>query len=265
VLEAMITSKSPDTWQELQSEVGRLLEECGFKVEVEKKIATARGTVEVDVYAEEWIRGRTYSTVCECKRWKANVSQDIVHAFRTVMSDFGANIGYIVSIAGFQEGAYKAIEHTNVRLVTWIELQAQFEASWLEEYFSPTITERLDPLLSYTEPLLPRWFDALTEENQRAYLDLKEKYDEFGWLVMTFTTYSRMVRQHESFPALPVKAHLSAESPLLKKVPQAILEETHYREFLDAMTEFGLGVLQQFDVLRHSAIKGEQLGKANQP
>lgn len=33
----MITSREPDSWQELQDQVALVLEECGFDVEVEKK------------------------------------------------------------------------------------------------------------------------------------------------------------------------------------------------------------------------------------
>lgn len=42
----MISRNAPDSWQALQTEVGRILRECGFDVEVEKKIQSARGTVE---------------------------------------------------------------------------------------------------------------------------------------------------------------------------------------------------------------------------
>ena len=47
----MITSSTPENWNDLQNEVGRLLEECGFSVEIEKKVQTVRGEVELDVYA----------------------------------------------------------------------------------------------------------------------------------------------------------------------------------------------------------------------
>jgi restriction system protein len=138
----MITSKVPDDWRQLQVEVGRLLQECGFSVEIERKVRTVRGEVELDVYAQEEVKGRKYSIVCECKHWKARIPQNVVHGFRTVVADMGANIGYIVSLAGFQEGAFEASALTNVELVTWQELQSKFELSWYESYFSPKITER---------------------------------------------------------------------------------------------------------------------------
>ena len=45
----MITSRQPETWQDLQRAVAEILGECGFNVEIEKTIETARGVVEIDV------------------------------------------------------------------------------------------------------------------------------------------------------------------------------------------------------------------------
>jgi restriction system protein len=245
----MLTTSIPTDWRQLQSEVGRILEECGFTVEVEKTVQTVRGEVELDVYAEEEVRGRRYSIICECKHWKSRVPQNVIHAFRTVVADIGANIGYIVSSSGFQQGAFKASDLTNVSLVTWEEFQNAFERTWLEEYFSPQIAERLDPLLTYAEPFLPLWFPKLSEADKQRYLALKKRYDEFGWLVMSFTPYARLGRD-EAVPTLPVVERLPPESDLLKKVPSGILNETGYRQFLEAAIEYGEQAIEQFLALR---------------
>jgi restriction system protein len=250
----MITSHVPDDWRQLQVEVARLLDECGFSVEIEKKVRTVRGEVELDVYAQEEVKGRKYSIVCECKHWKAKIPQNVVHGFRTVVADMGANIGYIVSLAGFQEGAFEASELTNVELVTWHDLQNKFELSWYESYFSPQITERLDPILSYTEPLLPAWWDKLTEPQQQQYIQLKEKYDGFGWLIMTFTPYHRMFRV-EAIPRLPVIDQLPPNSPLLTKLPNSLLRQTTYREFFDEAIDFGTQAIAEFQILRDAAVE----------
>jgi restriction system protein len=252
----MITSKVPDDWRQLQTEVGRLLEECGFAVEIEKKVKTVRGEVELDVYAQEEVKGRKYSIVCECKHWKARIPQNVVHGFRTVVADMGANVGYIVSLAGFQGGAFQASELTNVELATWQQLQSKFELSWYESYFSPEITDRLDPILSYAEPFLPAWWGQLSEVQQQQYLQLKEKYDEFAWLVMTFTSYHRMLRNNEPIPRLPVIEQLPPNSPLLTKIPESLLRQATYREFFDEAIAFGTDAINQFQVLRDAALKG---------
>src|SRR6516162_241671 len=100
--EPMITSRQPEGWQELQEAVGAVLRECGFTVEIEKKLDAARGTVEIDVYSEEVVNGRKYVILCECKHWNHRVPQSVIHGFRSVIADSGANLGYIVSSAGFQ-------------------------------------------------------------------------------------------------------------------------------------------------------------------
>jgi hypothetical protein len=250
----MITRKMPENWQQLQAEVGRLLEECGFAVEIEKTVQTVRGEVELDVYAREEVKGRKYSIVCECKHWKARIPQNVVHGFRTVVADMGANVGYIVSLAGFQDGAFRASELTNVELVTWHELQSRFELSWYESYFSPQIAERLDPLLSYAEPFQPAWWDKLTEAQQQHYLQLKDKYDEFGWLIMTFTPYHRMYRKSQPITPLPVIDHLPSNSPLIEKLPETLLRQDAYREFFDEAIAFGTEAITQFESLRHAAL-----------
>src|SRR5436190_7050177 len=115
----MITSKTPSTWQDLQYQSARVLEECGFAVEVEKVVKLVRGKAEIDVYAEESLKGRKYIILCECKHWKAAVPQGVVHSFRSVMADVGAHKGYIISSSGFQSGSREAAELTNVELTTW--------------------------------------------------------------------------------------------------------------------------------------------------
>ncbi|MCJ7560222.1 hypothetical protein MUO79_06345 [Candidatus Bathyarchaeota archaeon] len=57
----------PKDWKKLQNEVGEILEQCGFSVQVEKKVDTARGEAVLDVYAGEVVKGRKYSIICKCK------------------------------------------------------------------------------------------------------------------------------------------------------------------------------------------------------
>lgn len=100
-----IFNDEPKDWVELQDKVAYILGSCGYIVETPKKIQTARGEVEIDVFAqssEELI-------ICECKFWESNVPQNTVFAFRTIAEDIGANKGIIVAKKGFQSGAYISI------------------------------------------------------------------------------------------------------------------------------------------------------------
>lgn len=241
----MITSTLPTTWQDLQTEAARILEECGFTVELEKKIETVRGEVEIDVYAEEIVKGRKYRILCECKHWKSKVPQQIIHGFRTVVADIGANVGYIISLNGFQSGAFSAAELTNLELVTWEQFQTAFAETWYDAFFVNKIVEDLDPLLTYAEPLFPKWFPELPEADKEQYITLKQKYDEFGWMLMAFTPYVRMLRR-EALPQLPLRGKISSE----EKIPDKVLDATAYKEFHEACVAYGVPAIEQFRAIR---------------
>jgi hypothetical protein len=54
----MIEADQPAHWRELQERAARILQECGFTVELEKTLPSVRGEVESDVYAVEVVGGR---------------------------------------------------------------------------------------------------------------------------------------------------------------------------------------------------------------
>jgi hypothetical protein len=45
------------------------------------------------------VQGRRYTTLCECKYWRSAVPQAVIHGFRTVVGDIGANKGYAIAVA----------------------------------------------------------------------------------------------------------------------------------------------------------------------
>lgn len=244
----MITSTTPSSWQDLQEQCARILTECGFAVEVEKKVKLVRGQAEIDVYAEETLKGRKYTILCECKHWKAAVPQAVIHSFRSVMTDVGAHKGYIIASSGFQSGAFDAAEMTNVELITWDQFQNAFEPSWLENCFTPVITARLDPLMSYSEPFLPQWFPELPEADQAEFITLKEKFDPLGWFAMSMASYSRMFRQG-SYPPLPLK-DIPDPTGKFHGLPSEVLNATGYRELLDACLGIGEPAIAEFRAIR---------------
>jgi restriction system protein len=218
-------------------------------VEIENRVETVRGNVALDVYAEENIDGRRYSILCECKHWRARVPQNVVHGFRTVVNDIGANLGLIVASQGFQSGASAAATLTNVKLVTWEGFQAEFERTWLTRYLHPKVATRCDPLLTYTEPLLPAWFSRLTEEKKEKYIELKRKYDVFGMLMMTFTPYVRMLHP-TAVPTLPLRSHIAQFTADETAIPANILDAVAYREFLEAALAHSDAIIAEFRSLR---------------
>ena len=245
----MITCSVPKDWKELQNEVGKILEQCGFTVEVEKVVDTARGKAELDVYAKEVVKGRKYSIVCECKYWKSKIPQSVIHSFRTILSNTGANVGYIVSLKGFQSGAFKAANYVNLELVTWEEFQKAFCDSWLEQYLSPVITKELDPILDYTEPLIQRWMCEVPDHEVPIIKALREKYFAFGFLIMAFTSYSSFLRA-DGLPKLPLSKNWNQLKEARDDIPKEILEAAGYREFLHESLKFGKQGIREFKEVR---------------
>jgi restriction system protein len=235
----MITSAGPAGWRDLQHQVARILREIGMEVTEEKKLDKVRGPTKADVYAEQLVDGRLLSIVVECKHWRRRVSQHVIHSFRSVVSDTGANEGYVVSSRGFQPGAYCAAEHTIVRLVNWEDFQAEFEPAWLKHHLLPLVSRRLDRLFNYTEPLLvPADVDDAAVE----------RFDELHYRHRGFADFMRRFTPAESesqraVPELPVR-RLYPE--LAAEVPAAVLDATAYREFAEAAIMHGERAIGEF-------------------
>lgn len=230
----MITERQPEDWRVLQREVARILAECGMHAEVEKTVTLARDKADVDVVAVETVNGRKNIIFCECKLWKSSIPKNVIHGFRTVVEDGGANVGYVITSSGFQSGALAAADWTNLRLVTWPEFQDEFEGTWIENYLRPEVTERLDELMELVEPILPRAFDKLSEPAKANFLQLREKHWELGALAMMFTTHFKMI--HPDLPDLPLRDRVSSNATGL---PDALLDSTAYGDFLDILIPCG--------------------------
>lgn len=126
----MIFKSEPQNWKELQSYVGQMFEECGFETEISKVVDLVRGKKEIDVYTKDTSSEYHPIILVECKFWNKAVNQETIHSFRTVVTDFGANFGFIVSKNGFQAGCYEAAEKTNIRLVSLKELEKEYYTKW---------------------------------------------------------------------------------------------------------------------------------------
>jgi len=229
----MINYTLPNDWRDLQKQVAQILGECGFETEVEKKINTARGTVDIDVFAEDPTQKPSVIYLCECKYWQSAVPKSVVHALRTVTSDFGANWGFIISLTGFQSGAYEAAKHSNVRLLIWEEFQELFADRWFERYMAPRLTEEANPLVEYTEPINSRIFrkaDALSAEAQEQFKVLREKYYQLA--LLTLLMYVPGIKGYQR-PQLPLCKKPTERLLVGGGIPEDVLEATALREFLE--------------------------------
>lgn len=241
----MITNQIPENWKDLQDKVAEILEQCGFNVEVEKKIKSVRGSVEIDVYAEENIKKRTYSILCECKHWKSNIPQNIIHGFRTILSDLGANIGYIITTSDFQSGSVESVENTNIKLLTWTEFQNVFFESWYTKHFCYSIRQ---PSLIYYNYDIVDWFDDLNSEDRLKYFNIRNILNEIDEIQNLFPLpYTLDIEGIEnSYPVLPLeKNHIDLEN-YFGDLPKSIFKMTDYESFLKEFTEFRTKIVHEF-------------------
>jgi len=159
----------PTDWIDLQNRVAQMFRELDCEVRVGEEHHLVRGTKEIDV----WVRD-TYTTppstyLCECKFWARAIPQEVAHSFRTVVADYGAHRGFIISKAGFQAGVYAAIAHTNTDAMTFSQLQAVFFDRWrkaMAQRFMP-FADRLFPYWDYPgrTPRVP-WGSAHVQKQE---------------------------------------------------------------------------------------------------
>ncbi len=231
----LITSNAPESWEELEQTVTEILRECGMESDRNVHLKLPRGSVDIDVVAKETNDGIQSTIVCECKNWKTNIPREIVHAFRTVMQEIGANQGYIVSKEGFQLGAYEAAEATNIRLVTFQQFQELFFAKWYKKRLW-SIEHKISNFNVYYEPIGRPGFNLLDNDQEReAYLSVWNEYAYAGLLMMSFSPYMSLAGRELAPPDLPVIMAQVEEAGYL--LPEAVKTATGYRELLSMLEE----------------------------
>lgn len=243
----LIESGLPQTWQELEESTARILRECGHDVELHKTVQLARGTVEVDVWADDHSLPPKIIVV-ECKHWKDSVPKAVVHGFRTVVGDSGANLGLIVSAAGFESGAVEAAAYSNVRLLTSEQFQDMFTERWYKRFMLPTLAGETDPLNEYTEYLnsrILRKLDRLTPERQKDHLALRRRH--LALASLAFKISAQLYDLEDArVPSLPLRRSDTA-SRLRESIPDDVLDAAALRPLMNALIEHSRVAIAEFD------------------
>lgn len=251
-----IEDAPPATWQDLESAVARILYECGYEVVQQKHVELARGDVDVDVWADDHAEPPNILAI-ECKHWNRPASKSVVHGFRTVVGDSGANTGLLVSSAGFQKGAREAAAYSNVRLLTWDEFQHMFALRWFRSFMSPTIAEQTDALHEYAEPINSRVFrkaDALPDAKRSAFAALRDKYQPL--MVTNFAFHPVLVDNKFSavvseLPHLPLRD--SVQEPdgraLVDAPPDDVLDASALRPLMERLISHSQSAIAEFDAV----------------
>lgn len=249
----MITNKIPVDWKDLQTQVALILEQSGLEVEVEKKVHSVRGEVEIDVYAKERIAKRDYLILIECKHWKVRIPQTIIHAFRTVVNDIGANIGYIISIHGFQSGSYNASSSTNLSIVTWETFLTLFEENWLRNYFSKYIEDNFREIINYTEPLVPTWALKLEGADVNKMKELRQKNEWLGELLLFFLHMHRLKILEHEFSKLPLSNKYKSLG-----VPGELFKIDNYIDMICCLHKYADPAIKEFRLLKEKSVQTEE-------
>ncbi len=232
----LITRIMPNGWRDLENAVADILRECGMTVQQQVNVPLPRGSVDLDVLAEETTDGIRSKIVCECKNWRTNVPREKVHAFRTVMDETGANRGYIISRTGFQQGAIEAAVSTNVDLLTYEQFQERYFDKWIAKRCR-AIEDAIGNFNVYYEPLGMPGYHALQNDAERAaYDEIWQRYAFAGVALMHFSPYLRMLGNAPPLPPLPFD--MTALDERGWPVPQEVREARGYREFLALLEHY---------------------------
>ena len=238
----LITSKNPSNWNDLQEDVATILRQCGFLAETNKTVPIARGSIDLDVFAKENVKGRENIYIFECKYWKRKVPKSIVHSFRSVVNDLGCNFGYIITKNGFQKGAIEASGFSSIKLLTWEEFQNEFFNSWYENYFIKEFRKTTDKMWRNCEIFLPEWALKASRADIIKLKKIRRKYCPLEMFVsseilMKYNFYlnNEVIGANESdkILQLPIDV-LKARRSDVKEIFKI---ETH-NEFLEAIKDF---------------------------
>jgi restriction system protein len=241
----MIEEPLPNDWRQLQTGVCRLLNEVGLSAELEKKLQTARGEVEIDVKRNKNSVDRIRYLV-ECKNWSAAIPQTVVHAFTTVMHETGGNVGFIVSREGLQAGGRQYLRNTNIVGLTYLELQERYLERWWAKYFAPTVGSAALSLLEYVEPinsLRERMNLELPSEKREEVRRLQKKYTLFG-MVMAFFEFPRYSDRFN----IPAPENISAfKTKLIEQLgDEFVFSSEYYRDLAHELSAKTRGVTDEF-------------------
>jgi hypothetical protein len=207
----VIFSDKPRDWKDLESKVCQIFLECGCQTERSKHIVLPRGEVAIDVYALDTVREPNLIIVCECKHWRKRISQSVVHAFRTVVAETGAHVGFLISSAGFQTGAVETAKKTNLELVTWQQFQERFYDRW-KESMRAKLAIMADEVFDYSDYFHRRTTSVLHAIPERVQ-ELESLWQRFS-AYSGATSYSHLWRGSPTFPI----EIIDPSSPRIRKI-----------------------------------------------
>ena len=239
-----IYNKIPEDWNDLQNKVAKIFLDMGFETYTEKTVSLVRGSVEVDVYAQKK-RAKTNTVyIAECKYWNSPVPKQIVHAFRTIVSDFNVQAGYIVSKSGFQKGAKEAAENSNTFLMTFEDFQEEFYEEWLSAVVDELnyIGQPLRKYADYMEDFYDEELKKLSPDKQEAFYRLCKEYMSSS-MISSRNNYKHIITGNLEMD------YIDSTVERYKKDIPADISINSLMEYFDYAKSFSEKALKQFDSL----------------
>ncbi|WP_159400643.1 restriction endonuclease [Streptomyces sp. XY431] len=114
-------------WQSYEHKVSSFLSELGFETRVKETIDGARGRHDIDVSARMRVIGIDILWVIECKAWNRAIPKERILTLQSIVNDVGADRGFVFSEKGFQSGAIRATENTNLTLTSLEDFRLEFK------------------------------------------------------------------------------------------------------------------------------------------
>ncbi|NOX42365.1 MAG: restriction endonuclease [Gammaproteobacteria bacterium] len=111
-------------WREYQIKTAEFFSGIGLHTKIEYEVVGVRGKHEIDVYAVGEFSGIEFKWVIECKAWKTNIPKEKVLALSAIVQDVGADRGFLMSEVGFQSGAIRSSQTSNITLTSIEDLSA---------------------------------------------------------------------------------------------------------------------------------------------
>lgn len=112
-------------WKQYQEEAAAFFRSLGFKAEVNHTVEGVRSKHAIDVYVtfERW--GMRHTWIVECKHHARAITKADVETLKSIASEIGASLAFLLSESGFRSGAIDAARKTNVVLSSLEELRTK--------------------------------------------------------------------------------------------------------------------------------------------
>lgn len=116
------------SWRKYEADVASVFESLGCAVQIGSTRKGARGRHAIDVWATTEMFGMEIKWVAECKDWRRSVPKESVLVLFEVVQDVGADHGFLLGERGFQSGAIRFAEKTNITLTSLDTLRTTVES-----------------------------------------------------------------------------------------------------------------------------------------